>query len=243
MAPSAKSIAAQILSELRAIGIPKRAELMAADYMTTNMVHLGCTVPDVRRIAKEQARELKREPDLAIDVAIALVAQKNHDSRQVAYEVLAAIPPARDRLTVKQLEALASGNDNWAAVDSFCSSLSGPQYSAGILAPAVLERWAGSNDPWTRRAALATVATAFQRAALRGKSPVAPSVAICERLVDDRHDTIVKALSWALRNLESRDRTAVEQFIARFDDRLAARVKREVRVKLATGTKNKSKRT
>ena len=238
----AARIAREILDELRAVGIPKRAELVAAEYMTTNMVHLGCTVPDVRRIARSHARELKADPAEAVDVALALVARRNHDARQVAYEILGAIPTARDGLGVKQLEALSDGNDNWAAVDGFCSALSGPQYSAGVLAPAVLERWARSRDPWMRRAALATVATAFQRASLRGRSPVTPSVRVCALLVDDRHDHVVKALSWALRNLSSRDRAVVERFVAEHEARLAARVKREVARKLTTGTKNKSKR-
>lgn len=236
---TAKSTADAILRELRAVGNPRRAALMAAEYMTTNMAHLGCTVPGLRRVARAYAREMRRDPARAVDVALALVAQKNHDSRQVAYEILGAIPPSRDGLTVANLEALAEGNDNWAAVDCFCSALSGPQYSAGILAPSVLERWARSLDPWTRRAALATVAIAFQRAALRGRSPVEPSVRVCALMVDDRHDHVVKALSWALRNLSSRDRAAVERFMAEHDARLAARVKREVRVKLTTGTKNK----
>lgn len=238
----AKSTAEAILRELRAVGSPRRAALMAAEYMTTNLAHLGCTVPEVRRIAKAHARGLRGDLARAIDVALALVAQKNHDSRQVAYEILGTMPPARDGLTVARLEALAEGNDNWAAVDGFCSSLSGPQYSAGILAPAVLERWAASADPWVRRAALATVATAFQRTALRGRSPVAPSLRVCSRLVEDRHDHVVKALSWALRNLSSRDRAGVERFMAKHGARLAARVIREVRAKLTTGTKNRPRR-
>ena len=238
----AARIAREILDEIRAVGIPKRAELMAAEYMTTNMVHLGCTVPDVRRIARSHARKLRTDPAEAVAVALALVGLKNHDARQVAYEILGAIPSARDGLRVKQLEALSEGNDNWAAVDGFCSALSGPQYSAGVLAPAVLERWARSRDPWMRRAALATVATAFQRASLRGRSPVTPSVRVCALLVDDRHDHVVKALSWALRNLTSRDRAVVERFVAEHEARLAARVKREVARKLTTGTKNRSRK-
>lgn len=237
--PAPPSTADAILRQLRAIGIPRRAELMAAEYLSSNLVHLGCTVPDVRRIAKETARALRSQvPTVAVATALALVAHRNHDARQVAYELLAALPRIRDGLTTTELEALSNGNDNWAAVDGFCSSLSGPQYATGILAPAVLERWARSADPWTRRAALATVATAFQRAALRARAPVAPSIRICELLVDDRHDHVVKALSWALRNLSSRDREAVERFVVEHDARLAARAKREVRVKLATGRKS-----
>jgi 3-methyladenine DNA glycosylase AlkD len=48
---------------------------------------------------------------------------------------------------------------------------------------------------------------------------------------------VVKAMSWALRMLVAWDRAAVETFLARHEDRLAARVKREVRTKLRTGKK------
>jgi hypothetical protein len=60
--------------------------------------------------------------------------------------------------------------------------------------------------------------------------------------VDDRHDHVVKALSWALRNLSSRDRAVVERFVADHGARLAARVRREVGTKLTTGTKNRSRK-
>jgi 3-methyladenine DNA glycosylase AlkD len=49
---------------------------------------------------------------------------------------------------------------------------------------------------------------------------------------------VVKALSWALRQLVVHDRDAVWSFLKEHDDVLAARVKREVRNKLTTGLKN-----
>jgi 3-methyladenine DNA glycosylase AlkD len=49
---------------------------------------------------------------------------------------------------------------------------------------------------------------------------------------------VVKALSWALRVLVVHDAEAVEAFLGENEDRLAARVKREVRNKLTTGLKN-----
>lgn len=48
---------------------------------------------------------------------------------------------------------------------------------------------------------------------------------------------VVKALSWALRALAPWDPVAVSDFLEANDTRLAARVRREVRTKLATGRK------
>jgi 3-methyladenine DNA glycosylase AlkD len=49
---------------------------------------------------------------------------------------------------------------------------------------------------------------------------------------------VVKALSWALRELVPHDPEAVQGFLAVYEERLAARVKREVGNKLTTGLKN-----
>ncbi len=52
-----------------------------------------------------------------------------------------------------------------------------------------------------------------------------------------RDDMVVKALSWALRELAKRDAAAVATFVRRHAARLAPRVRREVRNKLETGRK------
>jgi 3-methyladenine DNA glycosylase AlkD len=49
---------------------------------------------------------------------------------------------------------------------------------------------------------------------------------------------VAKAMSWALRELVVHDPRAVREFLARHDETLAARVKREVTNKLTTGLKN-----
>ena len=54
-----------------------------------------------------------------------------------------------------------------------------------------------------------------------------------------RDDMVVKALSWALRELSKRDPAAAAAFIRKYDARLAARVRREVTAKLETGRKRR----
>jgi 3-methyladenine DNA glycosylase AlkD len=61
---------------------------------------------------------------------------------------------------------------------------------------------------------------------------------VCRLLVDDHDDTVVKGMSWALRELVPHDPDAVRTFVSEHEDALAARVKREVRNKLETGLKN-----
>jgi 3-methyladenine DNA glycosylase AlkD len=64
------------------------------------------------------------------------------------------------------------------------------------------------------------------------------TLAVCEQLVADHEDMIIKAMSWALRALSVHDPEAVRRFLADHEAELAARIKREVRNKLETGLKN-----
>ena len=71
-----------------------------------------------------------------------------------------------------------------------------------------------------------------------GRGDVRRTLEVAERLAGDRDDMVVKGMSWALRELISVDRPAVERFLRKHEDVLAARVMREVRNKLTTGLKN-----
>ena len=66
----------------------------------------------------------------------------------------------------------------------------------------------------------------------------ARTLAISRRLATDREDMVVKALSWALRELAKREPAAVRAYLAADAGRLPALVRREVRSKLETGVKN-----
>jgi len=57
-------------------------------------------------------------------------------------------------------------------------------------------------------------------------------------VLDDRDDMVVKALSWALRELAKKERRLVERYLREHGARLAPRVSREVRNKLTTGLKS-----
>jgi 3-methyladenine DNA glycosylase AlkD len=71
-----------------------------------------------------------------------------------------------------------------------------------------------------------------------GTGDVPRTLAVCRLLVDDDDDMVVKAMSWALRELVVHDPDAVRAFLRAHGDALAARVKREVTNKLRTGLKN-----
>ncbi len=162
------------------------------------------------------------------------------DLRIWAYEIV-----HYHRLTLRTLDAattesLGQGLADWASVDVFGGYVAGPAWVNRQISVQDVHCWARSSDRWWRRTAL--VATVGLNTKTRGGYGDAPrTLAVCELLADDRDDMVVKALSWALRVLAPHDPTAVQNFLNTNEPRLAARIKRETRNKLATGVKNPRK--
>jgi len=194
-------------------------------------------VPSVRAIRKALSAELRsagaREV-VAIGQGLAA-----HLPRWLGYETIAKHRAALASLRIKQVERLGI-LDSWYATDGFGIYISGPTWRDGRIETADIRRWATSKDFWWRRAALVSTVPLNQKSHGNGYR-TDDTLAICALLVDDREDMVVKALSWALRVLASRDPGAVRDFLDRHVDRLAARVKRETNTKLVTGAKNKRK--
>lgn len=122
-------------------------------------------------------------------------------------------------------------------MDTFAVYLSGPAWRERQAPDSLIAHWARSNDRWRRRAALVSTVPLNLRSR-GGAGDADRTLAICRMLIDDRDDMVVKALSWALRELAKHDPRPVQAFLREHEDALAARVLREVRHKLTTGLKN-----
>jgi 3-methyladenine DNA glycosylase AlkD len=122
-------------------------------------------------------------------------------------------------------------------VDAFARILSGPAWLRGQVDGRLIHAWAGSDDLWWRRAALVST-VALNVRSQGGPGDVPRTLEVCRLLAGDPEDMVVKALSWALRQLVPHDPEAVRDLLEDYDDALAPRVKREVGNKLETGLKN-----
>lgn len=192
------------------------------------------TVEPIRAVRREYSERLRGAPaELVLDLALALVGRR----RWVAYELLYHHAGGLELLDARVVERLGEGMDSWDAVDAFGGYVSGPAWRKGRLTDDDVRRWAASSDRWWRRAALVSTVPLNLRSR-GGAGDTARTLDICERLVADRDDMVVKALSWALRALVVWDPDAVRAFLEAYDDQVAARVRREVRAKLQTGRKN-----
>jgi 3-methyladenine DNA glycosylase AlkD len=194
------------------------------------------TTPAARAVRREYSRLLAREdPDLVIRIALRLASGPSATCRFVAYEIVQYHKAASASLTPGQLLQFGRGINSWAAVDCFACSLSGPAWRDGRLSSAMVRDWAESADRWWRRAALVSTVALSRRGEAEDVRSV---IEICTLALSDRDDMVVKALSWALREMAKKHPAGASRFLARHKGSLAPRVTREVQNKITTGLKN-----
>ncbi|MFC2125520.1 DNA alkylation repair protein [Bacteroidota bacterium] len=207
-------------------------------YYPTALRVLGVKVPDQREIVRWLRKEVKNWlPRDIIDLSIKLVETGIYECQQVAYELLGKSNKLVGGLTREDLTALATGLDNWASVDAYSIYLYGIKWRQGIISDNDVLDLAESDNRWERRVAIVST-VALNQKAHGGMGDADRTLMICEKVIDDRDDMVVKALSWALRELAKREDQPVRKFMEENDSRLAGRVCREVWNKLNTGKKN-----
>jgi len=191
---------------------------------------------NARAIRRKYSRKLKQaSPEFVLDLARDLL--ENYGYRWFGYELIQNHRAAFQSIGEAELEEFGQGINTWGSVDSFARTLAGPAWLNGQVSDELIYRWGLSEDRWWRRAALVST-VALNVRSQGGTGDVPRTLEVCRLLVDDHDDMVVKAMSWALRELVVHDADAVREFLSKYEDVLAARVKREVRNKLTTGLKN-----
>lgn len=140
-------------------------------------------------------------------------------------------------VTPSEVARLGSGLSCWGDVDAFACYVAGPAWRQGRLPTEAIERWSASKDRWWRRAALVSTVP-LNNTTRGGRGDAARTISIVDKLKSDRDDMVVKALSWALRELAKKEPDCVGRYLTQHERELAPRVLREVRNKLLTGLKN-----
>jgi 3-methyladenine DNA glycosylase AlkD len=213
---------------------PINIDLLAAEIDARLRALPNSKTEPVRAVRREYSKRLAGSPAQEV-IALALLLLDRQ--RFVAYELVCHHRAALRSLGERELELFGRGMASWDAVDTFACYLAGPAWRERQVPDALIEGWARSTDRWWRRAALVSTVP-LNLTARGGRGDTARTLLICRMLVADRDDMVVKAMSWALRELCRRDAQAVRDFLAECEGRLAARVVREVRHKLETGLKN-----
>jgi 3-methyladenine DNA glycosylase AlkD len=200
--------AAEALAALEAAADPMRATASARYFKTgpgeygEGDTFIGVTVPAQRKLA----RDFRTMP---LDQAEILLNDEIHEARSLALMILVlryergsdAERQAVFDLYLKNLDRV----DNWDLVDGSSAYIVGPHLrdrDRGLLDELVV-----SPVVWRRR--VAVLATwHFIR-----KGDLGPTLALCDRLIGDKHDLMHKACGWMLREAMKRDRQTVEDWL------------------------------
>lgn len=192
----------------------------------------------IRALRQDYTRQFQdKSPEFMLDLANQLLTLDEWDFIMLAYELVHYHRPALESLTLPELQKLGVRLNAWERVDVYATHLAGVAWRIGNISDEVVLAWAQSPDRWWRRTALVCT-IALNNRARGGTGDTQRTLLICEKLIADRDDMVVKAMSWALRALSFWDDEAVWSFLESHEDKLASWVKREVKTKLETGLKN-----
>ncbi|MGB0136806.1 MAG: DNA alkylation repair protein [Flavobacteriales bacterium] len=227
----------EILDTLRSLGTAERRAFMER-VCPTGMEVYGVTLPDIKQILREMRALSKTwELDRLHGAALELMQTGVHEAHLLGLEWLTASKKHIAAYSAAQLWACNVHMDNWAAVDTYAVRLLGQGWRLGTVPTADIYGLLTHQDPMQRR--LGVVCTVALNLKARGGTGDLPrTLAVCEQVVTDHHDMVVKALSWALREASKTDAEPVRDFLDAHRETLHKRVIREVEKKLDTGRKN-----
>lgn len=235
-------IAEAIRRDLEMFANQSRKEMITINHPTSLKV-FGLKAVELRKVINEWRVKLSHfKEEQWIALSLELFDTNIHECQLTAFEFLWKNKKALQALTVDQIMALGKNLDNWASVDTYCIYITGYSWRTGKLQDSIIEQWAMSENRWVRRTALVSTVPLNLRAR-GGTGDAERTLRICKLLVEDRDDMVVKAMSWALRELSKSDRQAVIRFMEENGSSIHSRVKREVETKLRTGKKNVKKNT
>ena len=158
----------------------------------------------LRQVRRRVSLDLRGlTPAFVIRVVLRLMALPNVP-RWFVYELVNHNRDVIRALTPAHIEKLGDGISSWGEVDAFACYVAGPAWREGRLTSADVERWAKSSDRWWRRAALVSTVP-LNNMARGGTGDAQTTLFVCDLLRHDRDDMVIKALSWALRELAKRE--------------------------------------
>lgn len=200
--------AADALAALQAAADPARAAGTARYFKTgpgeygEGDTFIGVTVPQQRALARnfhpmplDQAEILLNSPihearSLALMLLVQRYARGDEAERQRVFD-----------LYFNQLDRV----DNWDLVDGSAPYIVGPHLFERDRA--VLDELVASPILWRRRVAVLATFHFIRMGEL------GPTLALCDRLMADRHDLMHKACGWMLREAMKRDQKPVEDWL------------------------------
>jgi 3-methyladenine DNA glycosylase AlkD len=202
------ALAAQIESDLRAIGTAERAE-WEKRYLKSELSFLGVTVWQTRAAAKAASRAQGLDHDGLIALVEALWATSVFDRRQAAVMLLELNRKLVSHADAPLLERLLRESGTWALVDGLAGDVVGGLNQADHAMEPILDRWATDPDFWIRRASLLAELIPH-----RAGAPLEPFLRRADAMLDEKEFFIRKAIGWVLREVAKKRSAEVVAWLA-----------------------------
>jgi 3-methyladenine DNA glycosylase AlkD len=196
-----------IHSVIKSHANPSKAKLLQGFFKTgkgeygEGDIFLGLTVPVSRTIALQFS-------DLSFPEIKSLLGSKIHEERLIALLILVhnyEKHPERRESVFDFYIANTKHINNWDLVD-----LSTPRIIGAYLVDKerdILYEFVNSHNLWERRIAILSTFMFIKNKDFKD------SLAISERLLDDTHDLIHKAVGWMLREIGKKDKSVLVSFL------------------------------
>lgn len=194
---------------LRELARPERAEAERR-YLKSSLLHLGVSVPAIRRTAVSFAKEhedLDRPGLLAF--AEALWAEPIHERRMAAVELLAERADLLRPGDLHLVERLIRESRTWALVDPLAIQVAGSLIERHPRLARTLDLWAGDPDLWVRRAAMLALIPGLRA----GAGDLDRFLGYADAMLEEREFFIRKAIGWVLRETAKRRPAGVAEWL------------------------------
>ena len=207
-----KEIGVNLLNDLHALATQSRIENTSRYHKTGPGQYsegdrfIGVVLPDIRKVAKTYI-------DLPFEKLEEIISSPIHEERLCGLIIITlrykrdTNQQSRKKIFNFYMKMLRAGHvNNWDLVD-----VTAPVIGDYLIEQPdhmeLLKKLAQSKSLWQRRCAII-----FTFAFLR-KGITTPTIAVAEKLLDDHHDLIHKAVGWMLREMGKRDPVLLRTFL------------------------------
>jgi len=196
-----------IETELRRSGSPERAASEKA-YLKSDLRFLGVTLAEIRRVAKQAARDPSLDRDGVLRLVEELWRGPVFERRMAASLILDFRADDLRTEDLELIERLIRESRTWALVDELAGDVVG-QIALRLRIRRTLDRWARDDDFWVRRSSLLA-----ELKPLKHDAPFEPFARRADRMLEEREFFIRKAIGWVLRETSKRRPDEVYRWIA-----------------------------
>ncbi len=177
----------EVLKKLRAKAKPTRIDGMTRYGMVTEQ-RLGVSVPEMRKIAKEQGKKHK--------LALELWKTGIPEAR-----IVAAMIGEPEKLTEEEMEDWVKDINSWDICDQVCMNL----FEKTPLAWKKIIDWSEREEEFVKRAAFALLACLAWHNKKEEDQRFIAYLPVIKRGSTDERNMVKKAVNWALRNIGKRN--------------------------------------